>query len=96
MPADHGFRSNDPQVTGPPTRPNPPEPDPQDPIDIAQTRLRPGPRQHLELVAQDQILEDKAVAWATGTNKDAKEQIEQAQHRRGRISAAYSSRWNWD
>jgi hypothetical protein len=47
-------------------------------------------------VAQDQILEDQAVAGATGINKDAKEQIEEAQHRGGRISAGFLSRQKWD
>jgi hypothetical protein len=48
------------------------------------------------LVAQDQILEDKVVAGATGVNKDANEQIEKAQHRRGRISAGFLSRQKLD
>jgi hypothetical protein len=45
---------------------------------------------------QDQILEDKVVAGATGVNKDANEQIEKAQHRRGRISAGILSRQKLD
>ena len=48
------------------------------------------------MVAQDQIFEDKVVAGATGINKDAKEQIEEAQHRRGRISAGFLSRQKLD
>jgi hypothetical protein len=96
MPANHRFRPHDPQLTSPPSRPNTPEPDPRKPIGIAQMRLRPGPREHFELMAQDQILEDEVVAGATGTNKDAKEQIEEAHHRRGRISAGFSSRLKWD
>jgi len=47
-------------------------------------------------VAQDQILEDQVVAGATDINKDAKEQNEKAQHRRGRISADFLSRQKLD
>lgn len=91
MPANHCFRPNDGQVPSPPTRPGAPEPDPQDTIGSAQTRLRPGPSEHFELVAQGQILEDEVVAGTTGTNKDAHEHIQEAHHRRGRISAGFSS-----
>jgi hypothetical protein len=59
-------------------------------------RLRPGPREHFELVAQDQILEHNVAAGATGTNEDAREQIEEAHHRRGRISAGFSIRLKRD
>lgn len=78
-------------MPSPPTRPGAPEPDPQDTIGSAQTRLRPGPSEHFELVAQGQILEDEVVAETTGTNEDAHEQIQEAHHRRGRISAGFSS-----
>jgi hypothetical protein len=43
-------------------------------------------------VVQHQILEDEVAAGTTSTNKDAKQQIEEAHHRRGRISAASNSR----
>jgi hypothetical protein len=48
------------------------------------------------LAAQDQILEEKVVAGATGIIKDAKEQIEDARHRRGRVSAGFVSRQKLD
>lgn len=91
MPADHRFWANDGQVPSPPTRPDPPEPDPEDTIGSAQARLRPGPSEHFELVAQGQILEDEVAAGTAAINKDAKEQIEEAQHRRGRLSGGFSS-----
>jgi hypothetical protein len=67
--------------------PDPPEPYPEDSIGSPQARFRLGTREHLELVAQYQVLEDKLAAGATSINRDAREQIEEAQHRRGRISA---------
>ena len=91
MPADHRFWANDGQVPSPRTRPDPPEPDPEDTIGSTQARLRPGPSEDFELVAQGQILEDEVAAGTAAINKDAQEQIEEAQHRRGRISAGFCS-----
>jgi hypothetical protein len=39
MPADHRLRLHDPHLTSPSLRPEPPHPDPKDPIPVAQTRL---------------------------------------------------------
>jgi len=86
MPASHRFRSNDPQVTSPPTRPNTHDPDPQGPIGIAQARLRLAAKQHLKLVSQDHVLERKVLLGTTAINQDAKQHQEEAQHRRGSIS----------
>src|SRR6185437_2639391 len=61
MPADHRLRLHDPQLTSPSLRPEPPHPDPKDPIPVAQTRLWLATKGHLELVAQDQVLERKVL-----------------------------------
>jgi len=58
MPANHGCRSHDPQVIRPATWPYAPEPYPEDSIGSTQAHFRLGPREHLELVAQYQVLED--------------------------------------
>jgi hypothetical protein len=86
MPADHRLRLHDPQLTSPSLRPEPPHPDPKDSIPVVQTRLWLAPKEHFELVSQDQILERKILAGTTAINKDAKQHQEEAQHRRGSIS----------
>ena len=86
MPADHRLRLHDPQLTSPSLRPEPPDPDPKDPIPVAQTRLWFAPKQHLELMSQDQILERKVLAGTTAINQGAKQHREEAKHRRGSIS----------
>jgi len=71
MPADHRLRSHDLQLTSPSLRPEPPHPDPKDPVPLAQARLWLAAKEHLELVSQDQILERKLLAGTTAINKDA-------------------------
>jgi hypothetical protein len=86
MPADHRLGLHDPQLTSPSLRPEPPHPDPKDPVAIVQTRLWLAAKEHLELVSQDQILERKVSARTTAINDYAKQHHEEAQHRRGSIS----------
>src|SRR5713101_10097277 len=56
MPADHRLRLHDPQLTCPSVWPQPPYPDPKDPVPVVQARLWLAAKEHLELVSQDQIL----------------------------------------
>src|SRR6266571_8581184 len=86
MPADYRLRLHDPQLTSPSLRPEPPHPDPKDPIPVPQTRLWLAAQEDLELVAQDQVLERKVLAGTTAINQDTKRHREEAQHRRGSIS----------
>jgi len=86
MPADHRLRLHDPQLTSPSLRPEPPHPDPKDPIPVAYARLWLAAKEHLELVSKDQILKRKVLVGTTAINKNAKQHQEEAQHRRGSIS----------
>ena len=76
MPADHRLRLHDPQLTSPSLRPEPPHPDPKDPVAVVQTRLWLTAKEHLELVLQDQILERKVSARTTAIHNYAKQHHE--------------------
>jgi len=97
LPADHRLRSNDPQVTSPPSRPNTPEPDPF----RSRSALR---RRGFGLTREStsswwrRTRFSRTRSWRErqALNKDAKEQTEEAQHRRGRISAGFLSRQKLD
>jgi hypothetical protein len=93
MPADHRLWLHDPQVASPSLRPEPPHPDQKNPVSVAQARLWPSAKEHLELVSQDQVLERKVLAGTTAINKDAKQHQKEAQHRRGSISGQGALRY---
>jgi hypothetical protein len=93
MPADHCLRLHDPQLASPSLRPEPPHPDQENPVSVAQARLWLAAKEHLELGSQDQVLERKVLAGTTAINKDAKHHQEEAQHRRGSISGQGAPRY---
>ena len=58
MPADHRLRLED-REGGPPPRPQPGEPDPEDPVPAADLRPGGGVFEHAQLLPEDEILHDQ-------------------------------------
>ena len=93
MPANHRLRLHDPQLASPSLWPEPPHPDQNNPVSVAQARLWLAAKEYIELVSQDQVLERQVLAGTKAVNKDAKEHQEEAQHRRGSISGQGAPRY---